>query len=191
MAFLKILTYFLFLIQENIYLSFEFKKLILKYHYKYMQKAYIKGKLHSFLFNNYRVKLMKDRLTERNNIKKELFNIHNTVTNWNTSLTNYSQNKFDDDLDLDTNDINNINNDTNSNNNIKNLYKFSSNQIIPKKEKGITIKKILKRHWLLSLTLSISESARTVDDEHFNISGEILKILQGNTILYSNLIILI
>ena len=52
MVFLKILTYFLFLIQENIYLSFEFKKFILKYHYKYMQNAYIKGKLHSFLFNN-------------------------------------------------------------------------------------------------------------------------------------------
>ena len=92
MAFLKILTYFLFLIQENLYLSFEFKKFILKYHFKYMQKAYIKGKLHSFLFNNYRVKLMNDRLTERDNIKKELFNIHHTVENWNTNLINYTQN---------------------------------------------------------------------------------------------------
>ena len=35
-VFLKIFTYFLFLIQENLYLSFEFKKFILKYHYKYM-----------------------------------------------------------------------------------------------------------------------------------------------------------
>ena len=187
MAFLKILTYFLFLIQENIYLSFEFKKLILKYHYKYMQKAYIKGKLHAFLFNNYRVKLMKDRLTERNNIKKELFNIHNTVTNWNTSLTTYSQDKYNEDSE--EYNINNTN--INTNNNSNSIYKFSSNQIIPQKEKGITLKKILKRHWLLSLALSISEAARTVDDKHFNISGEILKILQGNTILYSNLLNLI
>ena len=175
MAFLKIFTYFLFLMQENLYLSFEFKKFILKYHYKYMQKAYIKGKLHSFLFNNYRVKLMNDRLTERNNIKKELFSIHNTVTNWNTSLTNYSQSNF-------TEEYANMNN-----NNLKTLYNLPSH----KKEKGITLRKIIKSHWLVSLTLSIIESARTVDDEHFNIGGEILKILQGNTVLYSYLVNLI
>ena len=178
MAFLKIFTYFLFLIQENLYLSFEFKKFILKYHYKYMQKAYIKGKLHSFLFNNYRVKLMNNRLTERKNIKKELFTIHNTVTNWNTSLTNYSQRNFSE-------DISNINN--NNINNLKNLYNLPSH----KKEKGITLTKIIKSHWLMSLTLSIIESARTVDDEHFNIGGEILTILQGNTVLYSYLLNLI
>jgi hypothetical protein len=43
----------------------------------------------------------------------------------------------------------------------------------------------------VSLTLSIIESARTVDDEHFNIGGEILKILQGNAVLYSYLVNLI
>ena len=142
-----------------------------------MQKAYIKGKLHSFLFNNYRVKLMNDRTRERSNIKKELFSIHNTVTNWNTSLTNYSNRNF-------TEEIANINNNTN---NLKNLYNLPSN----KKEKGITLRTIIKNHWLVALTLSIIESARTVDDEHFNISGEILKILQGNTVLYSYLLNLI
>ena len=181
MAFLKILTYFLFLIQENLYLSFEFKKFILKYHFKYMQKAYIKGKLHSFLFNNYRVKLMNDRLTERDNIKKELFNIHHTVENWNTNLINYTQNKFK----VDTTNINN------NSTNIKSLYNLPMTKITPKKKKGITIRKILKKHWLISLTLSVAESARTVDNEHFNIGGEILKILQGNTLLYSYLLNLI
>ena len=136
MAFLKILTYFLFLIQENLYLSFEFKKFILKYHYKYMQKAYIKGKLHSFLFNNYRVKLMNDRFIERSNIKKELFTIHSTVTNWNSSLTNYSQNNITEEF-------------TNINNNSKNLYNLSMTQSSHKKEKGITIRKIIKKHWLV------------------------------------------
>ena len=173
---LKILTYFLFLIQENLYLSFEFKKFILKYHYKYLQKAYIKGKLHSFLFNNYRVKLMNDRLTERKNIKHSLFNIQNTVNNWNTNLISYSNN-----------DINDIQKDYSS------LYEIPINQTstYKKRGKGITIKKIIRKHWLLSLTLQIVESARSVDDEHFNIGGEVMKILQGNTVLYSYLLNLI
>ena len=184
MAFLKIFTYFLFLIQENLYLSFEFKKFILKYHYKYMQKAYIKGKLHSFLFNNYRVKLMNDRLIERNNIKKELFNIHNTVTNWNTNLINSSQNK----LMEDNSNLNNINNNTGG---IKSIYNLPLKQKSYKKKKGITIRKIIKKHWLISWTLSVAESARSVDNQHYNIGGEILKILQGNTMLYSYLLNLI
>ena len=176
MVLLKILSYFLFLIQENLYLSYEFKKYILKYHYKYMQKAYIKGKLHSFLFNNYRVKLMNDRLIERKNIKQSLFNIQNTVNNWNTSLTSYSSS----------------NEESGMRNNINNVYEIPINQNSPKrKEKGITIKKIIRKHWLLSLTLKLLESARSVDDEHFNIGGEIIKILQGNTVLYSYLLNLI
>ena len=174
MVLLKILSYFLFLIQENLYLSYEFKKFILKYHYNYMQKAYIKGKLHSFLFNNYRVKLMNDRLAERKNITHSLFNIQNTVNNWNTNLTSYG------------NDINHIKND------YKNIYEIPMSQVYTKKKgKGITIKKIIRKHWLLSLTLKIYEAARTVDDEHFNIAGEVMKILKGNTVLHSNLLNLI
>ena len=177
MVLLKILSYFLFLIQENLYLSYEFKKYILKYHYKYMQKAYIKGKLHSFLFNNYRVKLMNDRIIERKNIKQSLFKIQNTVTNWNDSLKSYSSNN---------NEENGMRNSINS------LYEIPINHNSPKrKEKGITIKKIIRKHWLLSLTLKLLESARSVDDEHFNIGGEIIKILQGNTVLYSYLLNLI
>ena len=175
MVLLKILTYFLFLIQENLYLSHEFKKFILKYHYKYMQKAYIKGKLHSFLFNNYRVKLMNDRLTERKNIKHSLFNIQNTVNNWNTNLTSYS-----------SNDINEIERK------YDNSYEIPMNYNSPKKkDKGITIRKIIRKHWLISLALKIFESARAVDDNHFNIGGEVMKILQGNTVLYSYLLNLI
>jgi hypothetical protein len=176
MVLLKILSYFLFLIQENLYLSYEFKKYILKYHYKYMQKAYIKGKLHSFLFNNYRVKLMNDRLIERKNIKQSLFNIQNTVNNWNTNLTSYSSNSDENSM----------------RNSINNVYEIPISHNSPKrKEKGITIKKIIRKHWLLSLTLKLLESARSVDDEHFNIGGEIIKILQGNTVLYSYLLNLI
>ena len=175
MVLLKILSYFLFLIQENLYLSHEFKKFILKYHYKYMQKAYIKGKLHSFLFNNYRVKLMNDRITERKNIKHSLFSIQNTVNNWNTNITSYSSNN--------TNENNEINNT---------LYEIPIDYNSPKKkDKGITIKKILRKYWLMSLTLKIFESARAVDDNHFNIGGEVMKILQGNTVLYSYLLNLI
>ena len=174
MVLLKILSYFLFLIQENLYLSYEFKKYILKYHYKYMQKAYIKGKLHSFLFNNYRVKLMNDRLIERKNIKNSLFNIQNTVNNWNTNLKSYSSS----DENVMRNKIKNV--------------EIPINQNSPKrKEKGITIKKIIRKHWLISLTLKLLESTRSVDDEHFNIGGEIIKILQGNTVLYSYLLNLI
>ena len=172
MILLKILTYCLFLMQEKIYLSNDFKKFILKYHYKYMQKAYIKGKLHTFLFNNYRIKLMNDRITERKNIKHSLFNIQNTVNNWNTNIINYS-----------TNDIKN---------NDKNIYEIPIDHASPKrKDKGITIKKIIRKHWLVSLTLKIFEAARTVDDDHFNIGGEVMKILQGNTVLYSYLLNLI
>ena len=174
MVLLKILTYFLFLIQENLYLSPEFKKFILKYHYKYMQKAYIKGKLHSFLFNNYRIRLMNNRLTERKNIKHSLSNIQNTVNNWNTNITNYSTNI------------------TKENNSLQNIYDIPlAHTSTKKKDKGITVKKIIRKHWLVSLTLKIVESARTVDDEHFNIAGEVMKILQGNTVLYSYLLNLI
>ena len=178
MVLLKILTYILFLIQENIYLSYEFKKFILKYHYKYLQKAYIKGKLHSFLFNNYRVKLMNDRLSERKDIKHNLFNIQNIVNNWNTNITSYSSN--------------NINNNNNTNNE-NNLYEIPlGNELTTKKrDKELTIKAIIRKHWLVSLTLKIFESARSVDDEHFNIGGEVMKILQGNTVLFSYLLNLI
>ena len=41
---------------------------MLQYHYEYLQKAFIKGKLYSFLFNNFRVKLMNDRLKQRKDV---------------------------------------------------------------------------------------------------------------------------
>ena len=69
------------LIQESMFNSFEFKKFILKYHYEYMQKAYIKGKLHSFLFNNQRVRLMNDRDNENKKVQKNLLSIEKAVNN--------------------------------------------------------------------------------------------------------------
>ena len=165
-VFLKILSYFLILIQENIYVSYDFKKFILQYHYEYLQKAFIKGKLYSFLFNNYRVRLMNDRLKQRKEINETLNNILCTITNWNKHLRGFNE----------------------GNNIIADLYKATpgkSNEI--RKEGGITVGQIVRKHWLISLALQIFESSFTVDDEHYNVSGDILKILKGCTVLNSEL----
>ena len=167
-VFLKILCYFLLLLQENMYSTYEFHKFILKYHYEYLQKAYIKGKLHAFLFNNHRVKLMNERNKENRRVKLNLLNIEKTVNKWNIKITSY--NKFD-------------NFDKNNN-----IYNIPDNQSISsKKEKGITISKILRKHWLISLAIRIFEASNSVDDKHFNIAGYILKILKGNFLLYYDL----
>ena len=164
---LKIISGFLLLIQENMYNSFEFKKFILKYHYIYMQKTFIKGKLHSFLFNNQRVRLMDDRNNENNKVEKNLLNIEKTVNTWNTNLTKYN---FDDLYYK------------------ENIYNIANEQTnINKKQKGTTISKILKEYWLISITLKVFSNSNYIDDEHYNISGYILRILKGNCILYSYL----
>ena len=165
-VFLKILSYFLILIQENIYVSYDFKKFILQYHYEYLQKAFIKGKLYSFLFNNYRVRLMNDRLKQRKEINESLNNILCTITNWNKHLRGFNE----------------------GNNIIADLYKATPGKSNEKKrEGGITVGKIVRKHWLISLALQIFESSFTVDDEHYNVSGDILKILKGCTVLNSEL----
>ena len=165
-VFLKILSYFLILIQENIYVSYDFKKFILQYHYEYLQKAFIKGKLYSFLFNNYRVRLMNDRLKQRKEINESLNNILCTITQWNSYLRGY-----------------NI-----GSNVVADLYEATPGKYNEKKkEGGITVGKIVRKHWLISLALQIFESSFTVDDEHYNVSGDILKILKGCTVLNSEL----
>ena len=164
---LKILCVFLLLIQENMYKSFEFKKFILKYHYEYLQKSYIKGKLHAFLFNNQRVKLMEDRDINNKKVQKNWLTIEKAVNNWNVILKKYNN----DDLSQEDN-----------------VYNFAKDQInFEKKEKGTTISKILKKHWLISLTLKIYAASNHIDDKHYKISGYILKILKGNYVLYSYL----
>ena len=165
-VFLKILSYFLILIQENIYVSYDFKKFILHYHYEYLQKAFIKGKLYSFLFNNYRVRLMNDRLKQRKEINESLNNILCTITNWNRHLRSFNE----------------------GNHIIADLYKGTPGRTNEnKREGGITVGKILRKHWLISLALQIFESSFTVDDDHYNVSGDILKILRGRTVLNSEL----
>ena len=164
---LKILSGFLLLIQENMYDSFEFKKFILKYHYLYMQKTFIKGKLHSFLFNNQRISLMKDRNNENNKVEKNLLNIEKTVNIWNKNLKRYN---YEDLYNAD---------------NIYNITDEQTNN--DKKQKGTSISKILREHWLISITLKIFADSNYIDDNHYNISGYILRILKGNYILYSYL----
>ena len=164
--FLKILSYFLILIQENIYLCYDFKKFILRYHYEYLQSAFIKGKLYSFLFNNSRVHLMNDRLKQRREINETLNNLLCTITTWNKNLRNYNV----------------------GNNVVADLYKAKpqkSNEI--KKEEPMTIGKIIRKQWLISLALTIHESSFTLEDEHYNTGGNILKILKGSTVLNSEL----
>ena len=164
--FLKILTYFLILIQENVYVSYDFKKFILRYHYDYLQNAFIKGKLYSFLFNNSRVRLMNDRLKQRKEINETLNNLLCTITDWNKHLRNF-----------------NI-----GNNVVADLYKATpqiSTEI--KKAEDMTIGKIMRKQWLISLALNIFESSFTIEDEHYNVSSDILKILKGSTVLNSEL----
>ena len=164
--FLKIFTYFLILIQENVYLCYDFKKFILRYHYKYLQKALIKGKLYSFLFNNSRVHLMNDRLKQRKKINETLNNILCTVTSWNSHLRNFNV----------------------GNNIVGDLYKaIPQKSRITKKEETITIGTILRKQWLISLALKTFESSFTVEDEHYNVSADILKILKGSTVLNSEI----
>ena len=164
--FLKILTYFLILIQENVYVSYDFKKFILRYHYEYLQKAFIKGKLYSFLFNNSRVHMMNDRLKQRKEINETLNNILCTITDWNKHLRNF-----------------NI-----GNNVIADLYKAIPQKINElKKEESITIGNIVRKQWLISLALKMYESSFTIEDEHYNVSCDILKILKGSTVLNSYL----
>ena len=163
---LKVLSYFLILIQENIYVSYDFKKFILQYHYEYLQKAYIKGKLYSFLFNNYRVSLMNDRLKQRKEINESLNNILCTITNWNKHLRGFNE----------------------GNNIVADLYNATPGRVKEKKnERELTVGKVVRKHWLISLALQIFESSFTVDDEHYNVSGDILKILKGCTVLNSEL----
>ena len=139
------------------YSSYDFKKFILKYHYEYLQKAFVKGKLHSFLFNNHRVRLMNDTNKENKRVQQNLLNIEKTVNNWNIKITSYNSN--------------------NNSDNKYNIYEIPNNQnMLSKKDKGITISKILRKHWLISLTMRILEASNSIDDEHFNVAGYILKI---------------
>ena len=116
------------------YASFGFHKYILKYHYEYLQKAFIKGKLYSFLFNNYRVRLMNDRLKQRKEINETLNNILCTLTNWNKHLRGFNE----------------------GSNIVADLYEATpSNSKEKKKELGITVGQIVRKHWLISLALQI------------------------------------
>ena len=164
--FLKILSYFLILIQENVYVCYDFKKFILRYHYEYLQKAFIKGKLYSFLFNNNRVNLMNDRLKQRKEINETLNNLLCSITDWNKHLRNFNV----------------------ENNVIADLYKATPQKSIElKKEESVTIGKIIRKQWLISLALYLFESSFTIEDEHYNVSSDILKILKGSTVLNSEI----
>ena len=163
---LKVLCYFLILIQEMIYNSHDFKRFILKYHYEYMQKAYIKGKFHGFLFNNHRIKLMKDRMEEQNEINGTLKNIEKMITKWNNKLNNK---KFL--------EINFSRKDSND----------EEEEIIYKKDNKLTINKLLRKQWYIRLALGIYESSRYIDNEHLKDSKCIEMILKGSCYMYSEL----
>ena len=45
----------------------------------------------------------------------------------------------------------------------------------------------MRKQWLISLTLYFFEASFTIEDEHYNVSCDILKILKGSTVLNSEL----
>ena len=74
------------------------------------------------------------------------------------------------------------------NNVVADLYKATPQKSIElKKEESVTIGKIIRKQWLISLALKMFESSFTIEDEHYNVSGDILKILKGSTVLNSQL----
>ena len=155
---MKIFCYFLLLLQEKIYSSYEFKKYILKYHYEYMNQAFIIGKCHSFLFNNHRIKLMEDKVQERLKIEETLDSLKEMIENWNdkTSLN-------------DTHDY------------------YNNFKLNKKKSKKITIGNLIRKHWLVKYSLTIYYASRKIDLNRIIIKSELLNILQGNDFTYSEL----
>jgi hypothetical protein len=109
---------------------------------------------------------MNVRLKQRKEINETLNNLLCTITDWNKHLRNF-----------------NI-----GNNVVADLYKATPqiNTEI-KKEENMTIGKIIRKQWLISLALNIFESSFTIEDEHYNVSSDILKILKGSTVLNSEL----
>ena len=165
---LKVGMYFIVLIQEIVYNSFDFKKFILKYHLDYMQKAYIKGKLHSFLFNNYRIKLMRDRMNERNEINETLKKIEGMIVKWNDKLTNKEST------------ISTINNGRRGSISIK------MNKGVKKSER-LTATKILKKYWFIGMALAIYEESRCISNSKIRDEKEIMDILKGKIVMDSEL----
>ena len=155
---MKIFCYFLLLLQEKIYSSYDFKKYILKYHYEYMNQAFIIGKCHSFLFNNHRIKLMKDKFQERLKIEETLESLKEMIENWNEKYT----------LN-DTNDY------------------YNSFKLNKKKKKKISIGNLIRKHWLVKLSLRIYYASRKIDLDKIVLKSELLNILQGNDFTYSEL----
>ena len=103
---------------------------------------------------------------QRKEINESLNNILCTITNWNRHLRGFNE----------------------GNNIVADLYEATPTKVKEKKkEVGITVGKIVRKHWLISLALQIFESSFTVDDEHYNVSGDILKILKGSLVLNSEL----
>ena len=89
---MKIAIYFLILLEEKIYSSFDFIKFILKYHFQYMNQAYIIGNLTSILFNNHRIKLMNDKLKENEKLEETLNSLKIFIENWNKERNEFELN---------------------------------------------------------------------------------------------------
>ena len=165
---LKVLMYFIILIQEVIYNSAYFKQFILKYHYKYIQIAYISGTLHSFLFNNYRVKLMNDRLEERDEINDTLKKVEGMIIKWNNSF-----NTRQDGMGSIT-----MNKTITSGNEI---YKKK----LKKKKDEMNISQILRKYWMIAMATNFYLESRYVNQSKIRDKNEILRILNGGIVMNS------
>ena len=153
----KIICYFLLLLQEEVYSSYEFKKYILKYYYEYLNQSYIIGKLHSFLFNNHRIRLMNDRLNEGIKIEETLDSLQEMIENWNNKIPRKDSNEYYSDIKL------------------------------KKRKNEITLGKLIRKHWLVKLALNIHYGSRYIDSNRITNKDDLLRILQGDDLIYSEL----
>jgi hypothetical protein len=200
LTFLKITTYLLVSLQEIIYNSSDFKMFILKYHLKMKEKSKINGKLHAFIFNNSRIMLMNERLKERRNIDDTLRKIELQLTKWNEKI-NFGNSAGKKGSFL----INNINKNTLSAK--PNVKKFTRQRnmavykrdilsnyrpLLPdtkkiKKFDDFSIRKVLKRDWLIKICIYLHEQSTLLLGDRINDEENIQRILKGHMNIRSEL----
>lgn len=82
----KLLSYMLVSIQENLYSTNDFKVFILKYVLKSKEKKALNSRFYSYAYNNSRISKMEKTTKEIMNIDKSLQNIKNQLILWNNKF---------------------------------------------------------------------------------------------------------
>ena len=100
---------------------------------------------------------MNDRLDEGIKIEETLDSLKEMIENWNNKI----QINYSDE--------------------------YNSNIKIKKRNNEITLGKLVRKHWLVKLALRIHYGSRYINSNRINNKEEILKILQGDDLTYSEL----